>query len=409
MRAQESKTMNILFVLENYPPHIGGVEMLFQTLCEGLAKKGHKVTVLTRHLPETKRREKKGGVMIVRVPSMNNRYLFTFTAIHQALRLAEDADVIHTTTYNAAFPSWIAAKMEKKPSLITVHETWKGKWKEYTNFSTPVVWLHEFLEWCLYTIPRFDRYVCVSQSTKGMLDSAVKGKNTAVIHNGFDAKEWEEKQPDIAQMRKELKLEKRFVVLAYGRPGASKGFEYFIKSFGTIRQYIPNATFLLILSNDKQYRHKVEQYKKMAGKNAIFLHSQPYKKLIAYVQMADCVVVPSISEGFGYAVLGASAAGTPIVASNTTSIPEVIYGKHVLVEPRNPVAIAEGVHRIYKKEYTTTKKREFPWERTISEYEKMYEAIINEKASTVKEKNSVDEEEENNEERANHTEEEKIK
>ena len=42
--------MKILFVIENYPPHIGGVEALFKNLAEGLAKK-HEVTIIT-HKPK---------------------------------------------------------------------------------------------------------------------------------------------------------------------------------------------------------------------------------------------------------------------------------------------------------------------------------------------------------------------
>ena len=40
--------MKILFVLENYIPHIGGVEIVFRNLCEGLAKKGEDISIVTR-------------------------------------------------------------------------------------------------------------------------------------------------------------------------------------------------------------------------------------------------------------------------------------------------------------------------------------------------------------------------
>ncbi|MBW1989278.1 MAG: glycosyltransferase family 1 protein, partial [Deltaproteobacteria bacterium] len=39
--------MNILFVLEYYPPHVGGGEVLFSRLAGGLAARGHGVKVLT--------------------------------------------------------------------------------------------------------------------------------------------------------------------------------------------------------------------------------------------------------------------------------------------------------------------------------------------------------------------------
>lgn len=370
--------MRILFVLENYPPHIGGVELLFRTLCEGLAARGHDVTVVTHRLPGTRRHEVMNGVQVVRVPCMDSRYLFTFLAIPYALRHARGADIIHTTTYNGAFPAWIAAMARKIPAIITVHETWKGKWREYTSFSLPKVWLHELLEWCVYHIPRFDRYVCVSQSTKRMLGSALPGRKgkMAVIRNGFDPEHWERRRPQAKELRKKLGIGRRFVILAYGRPGTSKGFEYLVDAFPMIRERIPGATLILILSKDKQYRHKINEFKEKTGDDVLFLDPQPYDMLPAFVQMADCVVVPSISEGFGYAVLEAAAAGTPVVASNTTSIPEVIYGKHVLVRPRDPQAIAEGVWKVYAKEHAITPKRSFPWSRTVQEYERLYARLV---------------------------------
>ena len=47
--------MRILFVLENYLPHIGGVEILFKNLSESLVKKGHEVDLVTHRLKGTKK------------------------------------------------------------------------------------------------------------------------------------------------------------------------------------------------------------------------------------------------------------------------------------------------------------------------------------------------------------------
>ena len=47
--------MKILFVLENYIPHIGGVEVVFKNLAEGLVKLGHDVFLITHRLKGTKK------------------------------------------------------------------------------------------------------------------------------------------------------------------------------------------------------------------------------------------------------------------------------------------------------------------------------------------------------------------
>src|SRR4051812_17557424 len=109
--------MRILFVLENYRPHIGGVETVFRHLCEGLAAKGHDVTVLTRRIPGTRKEEKLDGVKVVRIACMDSRYLFTFSAFPIVRRYAKNADIIHTTTFNAAPPAWLGSS--GRPVLIT--------------------------------------------------------------------------------------------------------------------------------------------------------------------------------------------------------------------------------------------------------------------------------------------------
>ncbi|MBS3127462.1 glycosyltransferase [Candidatus Woesearchaeota archaeon] len=47
--------MKILFICENYYPHLGGAEVVFKNLAEGYVKRGHQVTVLTHQLQGTKK------------------------------------------------------------------------------------------------------------------------------------------------------------------------------------------------------------------------------------------------------------------------------------------------------------------------------------------------------------------
>src|SRR3989344_947400 len=157
--------MKILFVCENYYPSKGGVETLFQNLTERLVKESHSVTILTHQLKGTSRRENVNGVNIIRIPSWHSRYIFSFAAILPAIRLSRSFDVIQTTTFNGAFPAWVAAKWNHKPIVITVHEVWIGKWHLVTSFSKWKCKLHNFLERRVYALP-YDLYICVSKATQ---------------------------------------------------------------------------------------------------------------------------------------------------------------------------------------------------------------------------------------------------
>ena len=58
------------------------------------------------------------------------------------------------------------------------------------------------------------------------------------------------------------------------------------------------------------------------------------------------MVYPSLYEGFGLPPLEAMASGTPVVASNQASLPEVVGDAGVQVDPLDVEAIADGVFRV---------------------------------------------------------------
>ncbi|MEM1158914.1 MAG: glycosyltransferase family 1 protein [Verrucomicrobiota bacterium] len=73
-------------------------------------------------------------------------------------------------------------------------------------------------------------------------------------------------------------------------------------------------------------------------------------ELVEWYQNACVMVYPSLFEGFGLPPLEAMACGCPVVASNTTSIPEVVGDAAILVDPESVDEIASGIWRLLKDE-----------------------------------------------------------
>jgi glycosyltransferase involved in cell wall biosynthesis len=62
--------------------------------------------------------------------------------------------------------------------------------------------------------------------------------------------------------------------------------------------------------------------------------------------MARALLYPSRYEGFGSPPLEAMACGTPVICSNSTSLPEVVGDAALLIDPGQPNSLTEAIHRV---------------------------------------------------------------
>jgi glycosyltransferase involved in cell wall biosynthesis len=99
------------------------------------------------------------------------------------------------------------------------------------------------------------------------------------------------------------------------------------------------------------------------------------ERLVELYQGASAFLDTSLYEGFGYQVLEAMACGAPVVASNTTSIPEVVGDAGLLCPPGDADAFADALRRVLNDDALAASLRarglaraaEFTWERTARE------------------------------------------
>ena len=117
-----------------------------------------------------------------------------------------------------------------------------------------------------------------------------------------------------------------------------------------------------------------------------WLNYFPAQDLKHLVAGATAMVFPSLIEGFGLPLLEAFAAGTPVVASNSTSIPEVAGDAAILIDPESVASIKLGIEQILMSESLQArcinrgKQRAavFTWERTaeltLASYERLLSA-----------------------------------
>jgi glycosyltransferase involved in cell wall biosynthesis len=106
--------------------------------------------------------------------------------------------------------------------------------------------------------------------------------------------------------------------------------------------------------------------------------------LAALYGSASALLFPSLEEGFGFPVLEAMARGLPVVASNTSSLPEVGGDAALYADPGDPHSIAEQVTRAVEDpdlrqemiRKGALRARGFTWERTARETLRVYEELL---------------------------------
>jgi Glycosyltransferase len=80
----------------------------------------------------------------------------------------------------------------------------------------------------------------------------------------------------------------------------------------------------------------------------IFKGYVPYEDLPALYSGADVFIFPSLYEGFGFPPLEAMACGTPVIASNNSSLPEVLGDNALYVDPYDINQITSSILKIYE-------------------------------------------------------------
>jgi glycosyltransferase involved in cell wall biosynthesis len=100
-------------------------------------------------------------------------------------------------------------------------------------------------------------------------------------------------------------------------------------------------------------------------------------------------IFPSLYEGFGLPPLEAMAHGTPVVTSNTSSLPEVVGKAAVLVNPENVFEIMRGLHRVLVDQSLRDKLKQrgyeqaqkFSWDAAAKRILQVYEEVAGQSRS----------------------------
>ena len=375
--------MKICFIVEYYPPHIGGGEVLFGTLSRGLAEKGHECRVVTCRPPGAPVHENMDGVKVrrIRVPLLPDRAWFTLLCLGQAAKAVKKSDVVHTTTYFGGLAAWLVTRFLHRPVVLTAHEVLGDKWFEI-GLPRWKAFFCRLAESLVLALP-FDRYSCNSKST--MIALKKKGIPAGKLFLSYHGVNYEAFNPDSdaiedrEKTRKKIGASKKdFLYLYWGRPGITKGVEHLVEAARFVKQEIPDSRLVLVLSEKPfdGYMKIKAMVQRLPADSVTLMETLPLRELVDVIAACDCVVIPSTSEGFGFCCAEACAMGKPVAAARAGALPESVSGKHVLVSPGNPGALARGIMDIHKGRWSVSPKKMFLARKTVEEHIRVYADLL---------------------------------
>ena len=344
----------ILMLSWEYPPLlVGGLGRHVHALATTLARAGHEVTVVTRHVPGALLEEYTEGVRVVRAPDdppafeiVDGNLLawavaFNHTLTRAALRAGRTGgfDVVHAHDWLVAHTAVTLRDHLDVPLVATVHATESGRhqgWLPAAHNRT----IDDVERWLTAEAVRV--IVC-SDYMKREVDRlfGVPADRADVVFNGVDALRWRARPRAVAAARIRYAGDGPLVSYA-GRLVYEKGVQHLLAAVPVLRDRYPGLR--VVIAGDGPYRQELEAL--AADRPEVtFAGFLGGHELTALMGASDCYVVPSIYEPFGMVALEAAAAGTPVAVAATGGLDEIVdHGVNgVKFAPGDPGALAGAV------------------------------------------------------------------
>lgn len=376
----------ILYILDYYLPHCGGVETVFEQIITRTLSKGKKVIILTsqfdKGLPTY---EKNSNLEIYRVGS--GRLSFFLMAFIRGVQLLskENIKFIHTSTYTGAIPAALLARYFGKKILLTVHEVFAQLWYQYKPWRS--AWIYHLFERMIFQMP-IDIFHCVSRYTLNAvrLIYGISDHKLKLIYNGVDQDFW---SPSLVSQAEKNQISEHFSLSGYrnllyfGHTGKSKGIDFLIKAIPSLLQTHPDLQIILNFIPSKRQSHILqmltEQLSILPSDQSVRVrihYGLAKTQLRALVATVDAVIAPSLSEGFGSVHSEVCAMHTPLITTNISAIPEVVSGSTVLIAPSSVAEILNGVKKIKKADFSPLATPEFDWQKQYDQLWQLYQSFF---------------------------------
>jgi glycosyltransferase involved in cell wall biosynthesis len=404
--------MRIVHVTAGYPPRLGGGEVYVERVSEGLARRGHQVTVLT--VRESKVTD--SSTPLQSAPASSARVLrfsenYTFERFlkrrgaYRLLRTVLREDRIRMLGRGPLSARLFLELLRCKADVVGIF----GWWASLLPFEACLV--KRFRQWRMVGIPMF--HTEEAWSREAVYPPLLNGCDAIITSTGYEQRFVEERlarraqilisgvgiDPDAFTDRDGRRIRTRYsmgkgpVVGYVGRIVPSKGIPGLVKAMRVVWQWNPDVRLVLAgprtlvgMRADQEIDLALAGLSDAERARVLLLGEFAERDKASIYDSLDVFAMPSTGESFGIAYLEAWMCGKPVIGANVGSTPSVIRDgvDGLLVDPQDPAHIGQAVVRLLKDPAERARLgqagygrtvSEFTWERVIDRFEGLYKQL----------------------------------
>ncbi len=370
--------VKVVHCLNYEADHRTSMEVYADALANGLTDGNHSGLELSRFRPESNFAKYPDSRWAMRVA----RY---WTYPRQIKRMR--ADVYHIVDHGYAH---LTAALDHRPKIVTVHDLIPLlRWKRKIDGQEPAPrpWLSEY---SVSKLVHADRVITVSESTKRDLleHTDVPEHKIRVIHLGVDPAFRPLPEDTVSAFKASIGWDEQQPIRRILITG-DQFYKNHKTSVQVFKQLKSRCRFRLRLVNSRARRGSLMR---LAGRVGLTdsdideIYVRRHSDMPLLLNSVDCLLFPSLYEGFGMPVLEALACGTPVVCSNRGSLPEIANGLTNLHDAHDVDGMADDLLAILQSQDAhprverarTAIMKKFSWHdtarRTFEEYRRASQA-----------------------------------
>ena len=350
MSPSTPRPIRILTVLTYYAPHWTGLTAIAVRVAEGLAARGHHVSVLAAHHdPALGRRELLNGVEVVRLPYVArlSRGVLMPSFPLAVRRMIREHEVVHIHTPLLEAPLvGVLSRFQHRPLLMT-HQgdlVMPPGLADQTVEKVGTLLLDAAARLATVVSPLNDDYAAESRFLRRFADKLVPILPPVEIP--------EPPSGGAASLRADLGLDGKRLVGFAGRFVEEKGFDYLLRAVPELLAAVPDAHLVYAGEHRMAYENvqrRCEPLLDAYRDHVTFLGLlRDRRRLASFYAMCNVFALPSRTDSFAAVQVEAMLCGTPVVASDIPGARVAVgaTGMGKLVAPRDPGALAAGLAEV---------------------------------------------------------------